>query len=137
MILAAFPGSSYQVQYPAPGDFDLALRVQKLLAPVPVRLDEDWGLDHGTWAVLCHVYPRAEVPVVQLSIDKTQPPSFHYEIGQRLAALRDEGVLSRAGATSFTTCTPMPGGGARSRMTGRFHSRLESAKCWPPASTLR
>ena len=88
-----FPRELYQVQYPAPGDPDLATRVQKLLAPIPVRLDERWGLDHGTWSVLCHVYPRADIPVVQLSIDETQPPSFHYEIGKRLAPLRDEGIL--------------------------------------------
>jgi 4,5-DOPA dioxygenase extradiol len=88
-----FPRELYQVQYPAPGDPDLAVRVQKLLAPLPVGLDERWGLDHGTWAVLRHVYPRADVPVVQLSIDETQPPSFHHEVGKRLAPLRDEGVL--------------------------------------------
>jgi 4,5-DOPA dioxygenase extradiol len=88
-----FPRELYQVQYPAPGDPDLAARVQKLLAPLPVRLDEQWGFDHGTWAVLCHVYPKADVPIVQLSIDETQPASFHYEIGKRLAPLREEGVL--------------------------------------------
>jgi 4,5-DOPA dioxygenase extradiol len=88
-----FPRELYQVQYPAPGDLELALRVQKLLAPSPVRLDERWGLDHGTWAVLRHVYPKADVPIVQLSIDETQPTPFHYEIGMRLAPLRDEGVL--------------------------------------------
>ena len=88
-----FPRELYQVQYPAPGDPDLASRVKKLLAPLPVRLDDRWGLDHGTWAVLCHVYPQADIPVVQLSIDETQPPMFHYEIGQRLAPLREEGVL--------------------------------------------
>ena len=88
-----FPRELYRVQYPAPGDPELARRVQKLLAPLPVRLDESWGLDHGTWAVLCHVYPEADVPIVQLSIDETQPPSFHYEIGRRIASLRDEGVL--------------------------------------------
>ncbi len=88
-----FPPELYHVSYPAPGDRDLAARVQTLLAPLPVRLDERWGLDHGTWAVLRHVYPLADVPVVQLSIDETQPPPFHYEIGTRLAPLRDEGVL--------------------------------------------
>jgi 4,5-DOPA dioxygenase extradiol len=67
--------------------------VQSLLAPVPVDLDEDWGLDHGTWSVLCHVFPDADVPVVQLSLDESQPPAFHHELGQRLAPLRDEGVL--------------------------------------------
>jgi 4,5-DOPA dioxygenase extradiol len=88
-----FPRELYQIRYPAPGDLDLAARVQKLLTPVPVRRDERWGLDHGTWSVLCHVYPHADIPVVQLSIDETQPPSFHYEIGKRLAQLREEGVL--------------------------------------------
>jgi 4,5-DOPA dioxygenase extradiol len=63
----------------------VAARVQSLLAPVDVRMDDEWGLDHGTWAVLCHVYPQADVPVVQLAIDGTNPPRFHYELGQRLA----------------------------------------------------
>ena len=88
-----FPRELYQVQYRAPGDPDLARRVQKILAPLPVELDESWGLDHGTWSVLRHVYPQADVPVVQLSIDETQPPAFHYEIGRKLAPLRSEGVL--------------------------------------------
>jgi 4,5-DOPA dioxygenase extradiol len=88
-----FPSELYQIQYPAAGDLALASRVQTLLAPIPVIGDDQWGLDHGTWAVLCHVFPRADVPVVQLSIDKTQPAAFHYEIGKRLAPLRDEGVL--------------------------------------------
>jgi 4,5-DOPA dioxygenase extradiol len=88
-----FPRELYQIQYPAPGDPDLARRVQQMLAPLPVALDERWGLDHGTWSVLRHVYPRADVPIVQLSIDETQPPAFHYEVGRRLAPLRDDGVL--------------------------------------------
>lgn len=92
-----FPRELYQVQYPAPGAPDLAFRVQRLLAPLSVSLDEQWGLDHGTWAVLRHVYPDADVPVVQLSIDETQPPSFHYEIGMRLASLREEGILIAGG----------------------------------------
>lgn len=88
-----FPRELYQVQYPAPGDPELAKRVQSLLAPLPVALDNSWGLDHGTWSVLKHVYPNADVPVVQLSIDERQPAAFHFELGKRLAPLRDEGVL--------------------------------------------
>jgi len=88
-----FPDELYQVQYAAPGSPALARRVQELLAPLPVNLDEEWGLDHGTWSVLTHVYPQADIPVVQLSIDAARPPSFHFEIGKRLAPLREEGVL--------------------------------------------
>ncbi len=88
-----FPRKLHEVKYPAPGDPELASRVQSLLAPVPVRLDKRWGLDHGTWSVLCHVFPEANIPVVQLSIDETQPAEFHYEMGKRLSSLRDEGVL--------------------------------------------
>lgn len=88
-----FPRELYQVQYPAPGDPKLARRVQRLLAPLEVKLDESWGLDHGTWSVLRHVYPDADVPVVQLSIDESKPASFHYELGKRLAPLREEGIL--------------------------------------------
>lgn len=88
-----FPKELYQVQYPAPGSPELARRVKDLLAPVSVALDGSWGLDHGTWSVLRHVFPGADVPVVQLSIDTRQPPQFHYEIGQSLAPLREEGIL--------------------------------------------
>jgi len=88
-----FPPALYQVRYPAPGDPVLARRVQRLLAPLPVTLDDRWGLDHGTWSVLTHVYPKADVPIVQLSIDEREPASFHYDVGTRLAPLRDEGVL--------------------------------------------
>ena len=88
-----FPRELYQVQYPAPGDPELARRVKTLLEPLQVNLDNSWGLDHGTWSVLRHVYPAADVPVVQLSIDETQPSSFHFEVGRRLAPLRDEGIL--------------------------------------------
>jgi 4,5-DOPA dioxygenase extradiol len=88
-----FPAALHAFSYPAPGDPDLAARVRSLLAPVDVRLDDEWGLDHGTWAVLCHVYPQADVPIVQLAIDGTKPPRFHYELGRQLAPLRDEGIM--------------------------------------------
>ncbi|MGH8125888.1 MAG: 4,5-DOPA dioxygenase extradiol [Rhodanobacteraceae bacterium] len=88
-----FPRELFEVQYPAPGDPALAHRLQELLAPVPIRADRSWGLDHGTWSVLRHIFPDAGVPVVQLGIDETQAPAFHHELGKQLAPLRDEGVL--------------------------------------------
>jgi 4,5-DOPA dioxygenase extradiol len=88
-----FPRELFEVQYPAPGDPSLVRRVRELLQPLDVRADLAWGLDHGTWSVLRHVFPAADVPVVQLSIDETQPPAFHYELGRRLRPLRNEDVL--------------------------------------------
>lgn len=88
-----FPPELHRVQYPAPGAPELARRVQDLLSPLPVDLDENWGLDHGTWSVLTHVYPNADIPVIQLSIDESQPPAFHYDLGEQLSVLRDEGIL--------------------------------------------
>jgi 4,5-DOPA dioxygenase extradiol len=88
-----FPRELYEVRYPAPGDPGLARRVRELLAPLRVVADEGWGLDHGTWSVLAHLVPDASVPVVQLSLDETAAPAFHFDLGRRLAPLRDEGVL--------------------------------------------
>ena len=88
-----FPKELYDMRYPAPGSPELAARVRELLSPAPVGLSGQWGLDHGTWTVLAHMFPKADIPVVQLSIDATRPPRFHYETGRRLAALRGEGVL--------------------------------------------
>src|SRR5271157_3081488 len=88
-----FPQNLYQVTYPAPGDPVLANRIRDLLSPHSIDLDDQWGLDHGTWSVLCHIYPKANIPVVQLSIDRTKSAAFHYEIGKKLVTLRKEGVL--------------------------------------------
>ncbi|UCG78307.1 MAG: 4,5-DOPA dioxygenase extradiol [Nitrospirota bacterium] len=88
-----FPQALYDIEYPAPGSPTLARRVADLLSPIAVAHDDRWGLDHGTWCVLMHVFPEADVPTVQLSIDKKQPPAYHYKVGKRLAPLRDEGVL--------------------------------------------
>ncbi len=90
---SGFPPELNVFDYPAPGEPELAARTAQLLAPLAVRQDTRWGLDHGTWSVLAHVYRDARLPVVQLSIDAREPPDFHYEIGRRLAPLRDEGVL--------------------------------------------
>lgn len=88
-----FPRELFEFEYPAPGDPALAMRVRELLEPLEAGIDRQWGLDHGAWSVLAHVYPDADVPVVQLSIDETKPPEFHFETGKLLAPLRDENVL--------------------------------------------
>lgn len=88
-----FPPELYAVQYPAPGDPAVAERTAELLAPWQASLRSDWGLDHGTWSVLRHMVPKADVPVVQLSIDGRLMAQEHLKIGQSLAPLRDEGVL--------------------------------------------
>ena len=90
---AGFPDELFAVQYPAPGSPELAEEVADLAAPTSVGRDTGWGLDHGTWSVLVHMYPDADIPVAQLSIDARQRPEFHVELGARLAPLRERGVL--------------------------------------------
>lgn len=87
-----FPRQLFEVQYPAPGSPELAERVEAILDEV-ILDEENWGLDHGTWSVLCHVFPDADIPVVQLSINENEPAEFHYRLGRSLISLRDEGVL--------------------------------------------
>jgi len=88
-----FPRELHEFQYPAPGDPALAAEVKELLRSAEVRLDASWGLDHGAWSVLTHLFPNADVPVLQLSIDENEPPDYHYKVGQKLGSLRDGGVL--------------------------------------------
>jgi len=88
-----FPKELYNVQYPAKGSPALANEIKQLLHPTAVELNYDWGLDHGTWSVVKHLYPDADVPVVQLSIDYTKPPLFHYQLAKKLSGLREQGVL--------------------------------------------
>jgi 4,5-DOPA dioxygenase extradiol len=90
---SGFPAELNHFQYPAPGSPGLARKVMDCTRLTRIRHDRSWGLDHGAWSVLCRMYPRADVPVVQLSIDAGAPPSFHYELGRELAPLRREGVL--------------------------------------------
>lgn len=113
-----------EFQYPAPGSPELAARVRELLAPVPVELDERWGFDHGAWSVLANAFPAADIPVIELSIDRTQPPAFHYDLGTRLAPLRDEGVLILASGNIIHNIEIMRSGwrGATAGWERRFES---------------
>ncbi|MBI5905160.1 MAG: 4,5-DOPA dioxygenase extradiol [Deltaproteobacteria bacterium] len=88
-----FPRPLYEVLYPAKGSPDLARLVADAVRATPVRLDEEWGLDHGSWSVLRRMYPDADIPVVQLSLDRTKEAAFHYKLGRELKGLRKRGVL--------------------------------------------
>jgi 4,5-DOPA dioxygenase extradiol len=88
-----FPSELYDVQYPAPGSQWLASEVQKIVSGYPVGLDSSWGLDHGCWSVLRRMYPQADIPVVQLSLDYTAPARDHYNLAKELLGLRRQGVL--------------------------------------------
>ncbi len=88
-----FPQALFDVQYPAPGSITLAKETQSLVTSTEVGLDLDWGLDHGAWSVIKHLFPEAQIPVVQMSLDYRQPPSYHYALAKELRALRKKGVL--------------------------------------------
>lgn len=88
-----FPKELFEVQYPAPGNPELAKETAELLLPVIVEEDHSWGLDHGAWSVIKHLYPNAEIPVIQLSIDYTKPPQYHFDLAKKLQKLREKGIL--------------------------------------------
>jgi len=88
-----FPNELYEVEYPAPGSPELANKIQKLIANTEVIADDSWGLDHGCWSVLRHLFPDANIPVVELSIDYRKSFNQHYELAQELSELRREGIL--------------------------------------------
>ena len=88
-----FPQELFAVQYPAPGSPELARETKDLITSTEVHLDDKWGLDHGAWSVIKHMYPEADVPVIQMSLDRTKGPRYHYELAAELAKLRNKGVL--------------------------------------------
>lgn len=88
-----FPKALYEVQYPAPGSPELAKETKGVITKTEVGLDEKWGLDHGAWSVIRRIYPEADIPVIEMSLDYSKPPRYHYELGKELAALRSKGVL--------------------------------------------
>ncbi len=88
-----FPQALFDVQYPAPGSPNLAKETQNLVTKTEVGLENNWGLDHGAWSVIKHLYPDADVPVIEMSIDRSKPSQYHYELAKELASLRNKGVL--------------------------------------------
>lgn len=88
-----FPKALFDVQYPAPGSPELAIETKSLITTANIELDHKWGLDHGAWSVIKHLYPEADVPVIQMSLDYYQTPQYHYDLMKELASLRKKGVL--------------------------------------------
>ena len=88
-----FPQALFDVQYPAPGSPELAVQTKNMITSANVDLDEKWGLDHGAWSVIKVMYPEADIPVIQLSLDYYQKPQYHYDLAKELSKLRDKGVL--------------------------------------------
>jgi len=88
-----FPKTLFDVQYPAPGSPKLAAKIRQIISKTDVDLDETWGLDHGAWSVIKHLYPAADVPVIQFSLDYSKPPQYHYDLAKELNVLRSQGIL--------------------------------------------
>lgn len=127
-----FPRALFEVKYPARGSTDLAGRVVDLLATRQARSTDEWGLDHGTWSVLCHLRPEADVPVVQLSIDRRISPADHLAIGRALAPLRDQGILIMASGNvthnlGHAMRSMHTGDSSRPDWAARFDREIETA----------
>jgi 4,5-DOPA dioxygenase extradiol len=90
---SGFPKELFEVQYPAPGSPELAKETKDLIKTTDAGLDDKWGLDHGAWSVVKHMYPKADIPVIELSLDYRQSPQFHFDLAKELAPLRHKGVL--------------------------------------------
>jgi 4,5-DOPA dioxygenase extradiol len=88
-----FPKELFDVQYPAPGSPDLAMATKSIITKTEVMLDDKWGLDHGAWSVIKHLYPNADIPIIQMSLDNRQSPQYHYELARQIKSLREKGVL--------------------------------------------
>jgi 4,5-DOPA dioxygenase extradiol len=144
-----FPRALYEIQYPAPGAPELASRVVRLVQGAQVRADHARGLDHGSWSILRLMYPDANVPVLQLSLDTTQPPAFHYLLGRELAPLRAEGVLILGSGNAVHNLAVMDRSGrgagydwavefsavVRERIAAHEHQALVDYRSLHPAST--
>ena len=90
---SGFPKELYEVQYPANGNPELAKEIKSRVKKADIELDVNWGLDHGAWSVVKHLYPKADVPIIQMSLDYRQPPQYHFELSKELSSLRKRGVL--------------------------------------------
>ncbi|MEP0176307.1 MAG: 4,5-DOPA dioxygenase extradiol [Paraglaciecola sp.] len=109
-----FPAVMYEMQYPAPGSPELAAKITSILSEEGAVLDDSWGFDHGTWCVLKKVFPKANIPVVQLSIHSGKPPSFHFNLGRKLAVLREQGYLIIGSGNIVHNLSVMDWGGRNS-----------------------
>lgn len=132
-----FPQALFDVRYPAPGDPVLAASIRDQLAPFPIRLDDSWGLDHGAWSVLVKMYPQADIPVLQLSLDTTQGADFHYAAGQALAVLREQGILLLGTGNVVHNLEKLVWGGAAApEWATAFNQRVRDALTGPLPQTL-
>ena len=123
---SGFPDELYRVKYPAPGSPDLARTVQSLLGVDVVHLSQDWGLDHGAWSVLRRMYPNADIPVVQQSLDMDRSPNAHYELGSRLQTLREQGILILGSGNMVHNLRLMEWGGKPFDWAQRFDLKLKA-----------